>query len=83
MDHLLTEIGQRSYLPKLIYEITDKIMAHINLALETIPMVSITDTYALIYTAVKTLKENLGKKVRVPKHLTMLGSNMWKRRSSN
>ena len=36
MDHLPTEQGQRSYLLKLRYEITDEILALKNLVLETI-----------------------------------------------
>ena len=47
MDHLPTEQGQRSYLPKLKYKITDEILAQTNLTLETIPTVNITETNTL------------------------------------
>ena len=53
MDHIPSEHGQRSYLPKLRYEITDEILAQTNLALETIPTVNITEVNALIYATVR------------------------------
>ena len=62
MDHLPTEQGQRSYIPKLRYKLTDEILTQTNLALETIPMVKITETNALIYSTVKALQETVGKK---------------------
>ena len=57
MDHLKTEQGQRSYLPKLRYEITDIIRAQTNLVLETIPTVNITETNALIYATVRAYRK--------------------------
>ena len=62
MDHLPTERGQRSYLSKLRYEITDEILAQTNLALETIPAVNTTETNALIYATVRALQESVGQK---------------------
>ena len=62
MDHLPTEQGQRLYLPRLRYAITDEILAQTNLALETIPTANITETNALIYATVRTLQENVGEK---------------------
>ena len=61
MDHLPTEHIQRSYLPKLRCEITDEILAQTNLALETIPMVNITETNTLIYATVRALQESVGQ----------------------
>ena len=61
MDCLPTEQGQRSYLPKLRYEITDTILAQINLALGTIPTTNITETNALIYATVMVLQDIAGK----------------------
>ena len=83
IDHLPTEQGQRFYLPKLRYEITDEILAQTNLALQTIPTVDITETNALIYEIVKALQENVGKRGLDPKHPTMSGSNGWRGRSSD
>ena len=77
MDYLPTEHGQKSYLPKLRYEIPDEILAQTNLALETTPTVNITETNALIYATVRAQQESLGK------HPTMPGSNGWRGRSSN
>ena len=81
MDHLPTEQGQRSYLPKLRYELTDEILAQTNLALETIPTVNITKTHALIYATVKALQESAEKRGLDPKHPAMPGSNSWRKRS--
>ena len=62
MDHLPTEHGQRSYLPKLRNEITDEILAQTNLALETIPTANNTEPNARIYANVRTLQENVRRK---------------------
>ena len=62
MDHLPTEQGQKSCLPKFRYEFTDEILAQTNLALETIPMVNMNEMNALIYATVRTLQESVGKK---------------------
>ena len=61
MNHLPTEHRQRSYIPKLKYVITDKILAQTNLALETILTAYITETNTQIYATVKTLQESVGK----------------------
>ena len=75
MDHLPTDQGQRSYLPKLRHEITDKMQAQTNLALETIPTVNITETNVLIYATVRGLQESVGKRGLDLKNPTMLGAN--------
>ena len=76
MDHLPTEHGQRSYLPKLRCEITDEILAQTNLALETIPTVNITETNALIYATVRALQESVGQKGSRPQ----TPRNAWQQR---
>ena len=76
MDHLPTEQSQRSYLPKLRYELTNKILAQTNLALETIPTVNITETNALIYATVKALQEGVDKKWSRPQK----PRNAWQQR---
>ena len=76
MDHLPTGHGQRSYLPKLRYEITDKILAQTNLALETIPTVNITETNALIYATVRALQESVVQKGSRPQ----TPHNAWQQR---
>ena len=77
-DHLQTEQGQRSYFPKLRYEITDEMLSQTNLALETILTMNITETNALIYATVGRYKKVWGKKGLDPKHPTMPGSNGWR-----
>ena len=76
MDILLTDQGQRSYLPKLRHKITNEMLAQKILDLETIPTVKITETNALIYATVRALRESERKKGLDPKHLTMLSSNV-------
>ena len=62
MDHLPTDQGQKYYLPKFRYKLTNEILAQTYLALETIPTVNITETNAMIYATVKALQESVGKK---------------------
>ena len=62
MARLMTAQGQRSYLSKLRYKITDEILAQTNLVLETIPTVNITETNPLIYATVRALQESVGQK---------------------
>ena len=76
IDHLPTEQGQRFYLPKLRYKITDEILAQTNLALETIPTVNITETNALIYATVRALQESVGQKGSRPQ----TPRNAWQQR---
>ena len=61
MEHQLTEQGQKSYTPKFNYVFTDEILAQTNLAMETIPMINITEPNALIYATVKALQESVRK----------------------
>ena len=75
MDHLPTEHGERSYLPKLRYKITDEILAQTNLALETIPTANNTETNARIYANVRTLKENVRRKGSQPQAF----HNVWQK----
>ena len=76
MDHLPTEHGQRSYLPKLRYELTDEILAQTNLALETIPTVNITETNARTYATVRALQ----KSVRQKGYRPQTPRNAWQQR---
>ena len=76
MDHLLTEQGQRSYLPKLRYEITDEILAQTNLVLETIPTVNITETNALIYATVRALQKPIEKFISIKPDARVVCQNL-------
>lgn len=79
IDQLTTEQGNRHYLHKLRYDLTDETLHQVNTVLETIPTSTITETNALIYATIEVLQERLGM-IRQP---STKPHNAWQIRLEN